>query len=152
MPATSGDGSPASQAGFEQARDFGRVVLPVAVHRHDPGRARRADPGDQRRRLAAAPVVAQHPDRAVARPQHAQPFRGRVIAAVIDIDQLERPERARRLHDFGGNRRDVLGFVEDRDDDRKARPAGFSPRLPYRTRTLKSARGIVTIRKERRVF
>ena len=53
-------GSPACPGSFQQARDLGRVVLPVAVHRHDPRRACRADAGDQRRRLAAAPVVAQH--------------------------------------------------------------------------------------------
>ena len=80
---------------FEQARDFGRVVLAVAVHRHDPWRARRADPGDQRRRLAAAPIVAQHADRAVRARSARSRSGGRVVAAVIDIDQLEIARAAR---------------------------------------------------------
>jgi hypothetical protein len=54
-------------------------------------------------------------------PQRPQTLGGRVGAAVIDIDQLERSQRCSRSQDFLGNRRDVVRLVEDRDQDGKTR-------------------------------
>jgi len=44
-------------------------------------------------------------------------FGGRIGAAVIDIDQLERTQRSGGPQDFFGYRRDVVRLVEDRDQN-----------------------------------
>src|SRR5205814_213354 len=104
----------------EEARDLGRVVLQVAVDRHDDVAARVREPGHQRRRLAE---VAAHPHDAYrirARVQPGERRPGAVGRAVVDEDrfplatgQLERD--AQLLNE----RRDAALLVVDRDDDRE---------------------------------
>jgi len=74
---------------FQQALHILRAVLPVSVHRYDPGRARRHDPGDQGRCLAATPVMAQQTDGIARSPQRPNAISRYIRAAVIDIDELE---------------------------------------------------------------
>ena len=74
-------------------RDVGRVVLPIAVERGDPGAARRAHAADDRGGLAAARPVPQWRSgapRGRRRRRRAQRRRGRVGGAVVDIDDLVR--------------------------------------------------------------
>ena len=45
--------------------------------------------------------------------------RGRVRAAIIDVDDLVIHEPVERSGNFGDQRGDIAGLVLDRDDDRK---------------------------------
>jgi hypothetical protein len=105
---------------IQEAGNVLGAVLTVSAHRHDPRRTRRHDAGDQGRRLAATPVVAQHADRVVRIAKHPETFGGCVVAAIIDIDQFEWSCGSDRPEDFLSHRGDIVRFVEYSNDNRKA--------------------------------
>src|SRR5262249_11011422 len=55
---------------------------------------------------------------------------GRVIAAVIDIDDLVIDQSVERGGDLGDKRRDIAGLVFDRNDDRKFHAVLYCPLPP----------------------
>src|SRR5580704_3885188 len=71
-----------------QRRNVSRIVLAVAVERHDDGRTRRGDARAHRRRLTAGLGVPDLPQPRMLRHQAAQFFGGGVSRAVIDINDL----------------------------------------------------------------
>jgi hypothetical protein len=116
----------ASKGQRQQTGNIICAVLPVAIHGHDPGCAGRHHPGHQRRGLAATPVVAQHADGAVRQAQRAQTLSGCVIAAIVDIDELEPAKRSRSAQDLLRHSGDVVLLIEDGNDDGEAGLAGHA--------------------------
>ena len=104
---------------LDEAADVRRVVLEVAVHRHDHlaasrGRSRRPSLRSGRSCAAAGPASAS--GRSCRREE---PRIGLVLASVVDQDDLVRPsERVERLDERAVQRLDVVLLVPQGNDDR----------------------------------
>ena len=112
---------------LQQHRDVGRVVLQVAVHRHEHVALRPVDAGPQRRRLAEVAPHLDHLDARVGRRQLLQHREGAVHAAVVDEQDLVIVQRRRGLAGAqrlqGGaqpimQRPEVVALVLDRNHHR----------------------------------
>ena len=58
---------------------------------------------------------------------------GRIVAAVIDIDDLVDQQAVERCTNLGDQRRDIAGLVLDRDDDRKIHQLDPGQRVTFAT-------------------
>jgi hypothetical protein len=103
--------------GREEPRDLGRIVLTVAVERHDRGAARRPDACADRRALTGGSRMTGHAQPRVATAHLGETRRRRVAAAVVDHDDLERIVRAEGGVHLADQRPDRLRLVEHGDDD-----------------------------------
>ena len=113
----------------QQSRDVGGIVLAVAVERRDPAPACELYPAADRGALAIAARVPDQTDRRLGglRLHPANLGGGRVLAAVIDIDDFVSSNPVQRGGDFGDQRCDIAGLVFDRDDNRKVHRAAIRP-------------------------
>ena len=101
----------------EQLRDVLRLVLQVAVHRHDRVAAGAREPGVHRRVLAEVALEAHDAHARVALVERAQPREGAVGRAVVDEDRL--PVAAvQRRGDAPVQLVDRALLVQHRDNDR----------------------------------
>ena len=102
-----------------EARDVGRIVLPIAVQGRDPFAAGRADAVAQRRALPEVVRVAQDPEpRLAAGPHRLESGEGIVVAAIIDHDDFVLATALEALRDLLDQGDDVLGLVIDGDHER----------------------------------
>ncbi len=102
----------------EERADVGRIVLQVAVHRHEHLAARLLDAGRHGRRLAVVAAELHDAHARVAARDLGGELERAVPAAVVHEDHLERnAERLERAHDGGVHARHVVLFVVEGDDD-----------------------------------
>ena len=103
----------------EEPRDLGRIVLQVAVDRHDDVAGGLAEAGVERGRLAEVPAQPDDADVVVSVVQPGQGAEGAVGRAVVDEDRLPRPPVAGEGRgQLVVEERDAALLVVDRDDDR----------------------------------
>ena len=125
----------------EQARDVGGVVLAVAVERDHDGATRMREPGRKRRGLPEVAVEIDDADMRVRRGQQLEARERAVAAAVVDEEDFVRPaEVARDPGELGMERRDVLLFIVDRDDQRERRGRSAAAHLRKKSRTPSATR------------
>ena len=103
----------------EQARDLGRVVLQVAVDRHDDVARRLGEAGVERGRLAEVPAQADDADVVVRVVEPRERAEGAVGRAVVDEDGLPGAAVAvERGRELVVEQRDAALLVVHGDDDR----------------------------------
>ncbi len=106
---------------LQEAGNFFRVVLQIAVHGNDDFAAGKIETGFQAGGLAEIAAQAHKIDSAVMLINVGENFEGVIAASVVDKHQLVR--FADGIHNFGElhvQGWDVFLFVEERDDDRVA--------------------------------
>ena len=115
---------------LEEQRDVGRVVLEVAVHRHDDAPLRVVESGRHRRRLAV--VAAQLDDlesRVVAtRVAQARDTCRLVLPSSTTMTSNDTTESVQRLLEARAELVDVVFLVMDGDDDREVDRTGRARR------------------------
>ena len=118
----------------DEARNVLRLVLQVAVHRHDDLAARPREARVHGGVLAEVALEAHGVDARVGRVQALDRGPGAVGGAVVDEDQLERPAVERR---YGApvELLDRAFLVQERDDDREGGRVGH-----FRERSVPAAR------------
>ena len=107
----------------QKLSDVRRIILQIAVHRHDHVTPRRLDSGAHRRRLAK--IETETDDAQFLSPRRVvlQLVEGAVAAAVVDTDDLVRPPELFQLgEELVQQRLDVVLFVEKRNNDGNLRP------------------------------
>jgi hypothetical protein len=100
-------------------------------------------------------LMADQTQRRISRLQGADALDRVVATAIIDINDFEGDQPVKRGMDFGHQRRNVLGFVLDRDDDRELQrvqlmlwaaqgdgSAGFSTFIRLRPSRLGDGQGL----------
>ena len=123
MVAPTGDDVKTLVEHFDEARDVGRIVLKIAVDRHDHIAARVVEPRHHRRGLADVVAQMDDADALVPLRQLGCQRSGPVPAAVIDEQQLavvpEIVEHGKQLVEEGSQ---VLLLVVERNHDRHIVP------------------------------
>ena len=129
-----------------QARNIGGVVLPVAVEGGDPGGAGRLDAAANCRTLAAV-VPVPHEPQLRYRGRQPQDFgHRRVLAAVVDVDDLVVEQPIERRSNLADQRCDIIVLVPDRDDDGEVHAVDVGRRC----HAIRSARRRRTVFRDRR--
>ena len=141
----------------EQSGDVGRIVLAVAVQGHDPLRPGCFHAIADGRALAALHRMLQHAQLAHLLLQRLQDLRAVVGGMVVDVDDFELRATVQVGHDLAHQARDVVAFVEHRNDDRKLRqrPGGSGEsighgdfrRMDFRIRMMGTQHGDTWVRR-----
>ena len=102
-----------------------RVVLHVAIEKHEDLAAAVVDPRLDRGGLPEVAAKADHAHTSVARRELTQALGAAVAAAVIDVHDLERTaERFDHPHELAMQRFDAVHLVEHQDDHGQLRSVG----------------------------
>src|SRR6202034_3398439 len=103
---------------FDEARNFRRIVLQIAVHRNDDLALRVIEAGFQRGGLAEITAEAHGENPGIVAGDLRKLAEGAVFAAVVDENDLKRlANRVHHIDDFDVKLRNAFELIIERDDD-----------------------------------